>query len=271
MNTHTIPDRDSNKDSFIKIVEKGIQAINRNEVSKVVLARTKTIGFNKAVDFARVYKNLCLQNLNAFVTMVAIPNNGIWIGASPELLLEKYIKGSARSIALAGTRKKTATKSSWGEKELNEQLMVSTFIETVLAKSEIYEYKKNGPQTSIAGEMEHIQTEFIFNIGNNKVLNFNKIAQELHHSPAICGDQRQAALDFILANESFNRDYFCGYLGPINTANYSKLFINIRCIQFWQNTGVLYAGAGITGDSVPEDEWQETNLKCDTILKALNL
>ncbi len=270
-NLHIAPDGDSDKKSFVNIVEKGIRKINRNEVSKVVLARTKTIDFTKSIDYAKIYKNLCHQNRNAFVTMVAIPNNGIWIGASPELLLEKTVNGSVRSTALAGTRRKTTIVSPWGEKELNEQLMVSTFIEAILEKSGIQKYKKNGPQTRSAGAMEHIQTEFIFSMDNEQLLDFNIIAQELHHSPAICGDPKQTTFDFIVDNEPFNRDYFCGFLGPVNTTKFSKLFINIRCIQFWQKTGVLYAGAGITSDSIPNDEWDETNLKCDTILKALNL
>jgi isochorismate synthase len=31
----------------------------------------------------------------------------------------------------------------------------------------------------------------------------------------------------------------------------------------------LYAGAGLTEDSVPEREWQETEMKCKTLLNII--
>jgi isochorismate synthase len=36
------------------------------------------------------------------------------------------------------------------------------------------------------------------------------------------------------------------------------------------DTATLYAGAGLTEDSNPEREWQETEMKCQTILAVLN-
>ena len=50
----------------------------------------------------------------------------------------------------------------------------------------------------------------------------------------------------------------------------SDLFVHIRCMKLEGNLATLYAGAGLTEDSVPEREWQETEMKCQTLLKVMN-
>jgi isochorismate synthase len=41
-------------------------------------------------------------------------------------------------------------------------------------------------------------------------------------------------------------------------------------MQLLQHEAVLYAGAGITGESSPEKEWQETQHKLQTMFKILS-
>jgi len=41
-------------------------------------------------------------------------------------------------------------------------------------------------------------------------------------------------------------------------------------MQILRTRAVLYAGAGITHDSIPEKEWDETTLKCQTLLDVMN-
>jgi isochorismate synthase len=40
-------------------------------------------------------------------------------------------------------------------------------------------------------------------------------------------------------------------------------------MQLLNDQAVVYAGAGVTIDSVPEDEWSETEMKFNTVLKAM--
>ena len=80
---------------------------------------------------------------------------------------------------------------------------------------------------------------------------------------------RQSALDFIKRTENFDRAFYTGYLGPVNMGEESHLFVNLRCMQLLAGEAVLYAGAGIIADSEPEMEWQETEIKCDTLLNVI--
>ena len=40
-------------------------------------------------------------------------------------------------------------------------------------------------------------------------------------------------------------------------------------MKIQNQVATLYAGGGITEDSIPEKEWQETELKCQTMLAVL--
>jgi isochorismate synthase len=92
----------------------------------------------------------------------------------------------------------------------------------------------------------------------------------LHPTSAVCGMPRQASLDFIKENEGFDRKLYSGYLGPVNLLGETNLFVNLRCMSLSQKQAVIYAGAGVTADSNPEKEWQETELKCETLLNILS-
>ena len=44
--------------------------------------------------------------------------------------------------------------------------------------------------------------------------------------------------------------------------------MNLRCTEIFANGVKLYVGGGITKDSIPEKEWEETELKSQTLLFA---
>jgi isochorismate synthase len=93
--------------------------------------------------------------------------------------------------------------------------------------------------------------------------------QLLHPTSAVCGQPLDKALEFIRKHENYKRQFYTGYLGPINFEDRTDLFVNLRCLQIMQEKLILYAGAGITQDSIPEKEWEETELKLNTLLKVI--
>ena len=79
----------------------------------------------------------------------------------------------------------------------------------------------------------------------------------------------EPALKFLKEHEGYDRQYYAGYLGPVNFNNQTNLFVNLRCMQLQDQTAILYAGAGITVDSDPHEEWIETEMKLNTLLKVI--
>ena len=49
-----------------------------------------------------------------------------------------------------------------------------------------------------------------------------------------------------------------------------QLYVNLRCMKVLDDRLVLYIGGGITHDSVPEEEWEETEIKADTCFRYCN-
>ena len=91
----------------------------------------------------------------------------------------------------------------------------------------------------------------------------------LHPTSAVCGMPLDTSIKFIQEYEDFNRSFFTGYLGYINKNENTSIYVNIRCTQVLNNCMILYAGAGITTESIPQKEWKETELKLDTIRKII--
>jgi isochorismate synthase len=91
----------------------------------------------------------------------------------------------------------------------------------------------------------------------------------LHPTSAVCGMPRKEAHEFLQENEGFDRSFFAGFLGPVNIEGETSIFVNLRTASFNGGRAILYAGAGVTEDSDPEKEWEETELKCQIIGKFI--
>jgi isochorismate synthase len=93
--------------------------------------------------------------------------------------------------------------------------------------------------------------------------------QLLHPTSAVAGMPLEASLEFLKQNEGYDREFYAGYLGPINFDNNIHIFVNLRCMKLLDNQALLFAGAGITIDSVPEKEREETEIKFKTLLNVI--
>ena len=91
------------------------------------------------------------------------------------------------------------------------------------------------------------------------------LAKKLHPTPAVGGLPQQKAINFIRERENFDRQFYAGFFG-IETDNSARFYVNLRSMQLFKNGLVLYAGGGITAQSNPEAEWEETERKLQTLL-----
>jgi len=80
----------------------------------------------------------------------------------------------------------------------------------------------------------------------------------------------EPSIDFLEKNEGYDREFYSGFLGPVNFDGESKLFVNLRCMQIFETKASIYAGAGVTADSVVEKEVEEVDMKIKTLSQILN-
>jgi isochorismate synthase len=261
------------KSQFTKLVAQGISAIADGKLEKVVPARTKLIDVSGDFNLAKAFQKMLIAYPNSFVNFFHIPKVGTWIGASPETLI-KTKDEHFFTMALAGTQPASGENplksAAWTQKEIEEQALVCRYIVDCFKKIRLREYEEHGPKTIMAGYLLHLRTDFKVDM---KATNFPQLGSVmldlLHPTSAVCGMPRKEAHEFLQENESFDRSFFAGFLGPVNIDGETSIFVNLRTASFKGTKAILYAGAGVTEDSDPDKEWEETELKCQIIGKFI--
>lgn len=243
-------------------IQKVIHFIQENNLSKLVLSRLKLVNYkNQKIDFIQSFLNLCDHFPSAFV-YVFIQNGKCWMGAFSEVLGDFNTETSEfKTMSLAGT---LPLNEDWTEKEVEEQKPVTEFIANTLSKYSSF-IEQSETHDHISGNIKHLKTDFKAKIGLEKL---DQLIENLHPTPAVCGIPTDFCKNAIENFEKFPRDLYAGYI-KVETPESIKYFVNLRCAEFLGNAALIHVGGGITPESSPEKEWQETELKADAILKNL--
>ncbi len=257
-------------EEFIDNVNKAISAMKAAEFQKVVLSKVREEQFPEGFQPEDFFLKLCQKYPHAFVYMMQLPEVGCWIGATPEPLLT-IENGSVKTVSLAGTQVVTELEIEdyrWSSKEIEEQGIVTNFVEQTLLSLQISNITKTGPENYRAANLIHLKT--VFEFPQTDVENrFSELLKALHPTPSVGGLPKNEARNFILDNEQHDRGYYTGFFGPVNINEKSAIFVNLRCLQLFDNNFVLYSGAGITSSSVAEKEWEETDNKMLTLMNVM--
>ncbi len=274
----SLPDHDT-KARFERTVELAVSTIRQKQFHKVVLSRTKELSYTDQFLPAKAFQKLAKAYPHAFVSLVNLPDQKeLWLGASPEALVQQKSDGTFKTMSLAGTQKAKDEEGNliakydirWGQKEIEEQALVSRYIVECFKKIRLREYLETGPKTVLAGNLYHLRTDFEV---DTNALNFPELSSVmlrlLHPTSAVCGVPKIPSLQFLSEIEGYDRSFYSGFLGPVQVEGDSNLFVNLRTVRLKDGIATFYAGAGITEDSIPEREWEETELKCETLLKVI--
>lgn len=261
--------------SYTELVKQGVQQIEKGTFEKVVPSRTKMIDLPLGFDIVQSFQNLCDAYPNALISFVSSPETGSWLGATPEVLVSVEDKAIFRTVALAGTQPYNTGVNlrsvAWTQKEIEEQALVERYVISCFKKIRVREYDEHGPKTVVAGNLMHLKSDFTVDM---KAINFPQLGsvmlQLLHPTSAVCGMPLEPALEFLQQNEGYNRQFYAGFLGPVQVNNNINIFVNLRCMQLLDSKAILYAGAGVTIDSIPENEWNETEIKFNTLLNVIS-
>lgn len=264
--TESISERKT-KDDYIHCFDSFIKPLQENTLDKLVLSRSLTLDREAGFSPAKAFYKACGQYLRSYVYLCHTPETGTWLGGTPEILLSGE-KGEWLTVALAGTQplQNGELPSHWNDKNKREQLLVSNYIYDRLSSLGI-ESTMEGPYSAHAGALCHLKTDFRFRLEDSNRL--GDLLKLLHPTPAVCGLPKEEAYQFILEHEGYNRHYYSGFIGWLNPAGRTDLYVNLRCMNIHHDTLSLYAGGGLLASSCPEDEWQETEDKLQTMRALL--
>lgn len=269
LKTFIIPNSQIFYDSYSQeeyqiLIEKTIQNIKEDRLGKVVISRSKQFPADK-FDALKGFKSLVENYPNACVYLFGHEDCGVWMGATPETLVQG--KGNEIStLSLAGTKVK-GCESEFGPKEFAEQQLVTDFINEIFENNPgLEEIKIGDREISQAGNLVHLCTKI--KAQKTEQFNLEQFLMDYHPTPAVGGNPKKQALKLISKLENHSRSYYSGYFG-LKKKDSFHYFVNLRCMQLFDKSVVLYAGGGITAESQAFEEWQETESKMKTLLNVL--
>ena len=250
-----------NQPDYIARIKELKEKMTLTGVSKTVFSRV--IHITQAVNPKVTFQTMCLNYPETFCYLISDAQTGTWMGASPEKLLNQIPTGEIQIHALAGTQQKDHI--NWTEKEYEEQQLVTDYIANKLTDHGFSDFTIGNRETIVTGKVAHLRT--MFHLKDSEHL--DKLVRLLHPTPAVCGTPSDQAKSLIVASEQHKRKFYTGFLGSLGTELGVHLFVNLRCMQITTGGTYIYVGGGITQKSEPEAEWNETELKAETLLQVI--
>lgn len=240
--------------------------LTKGVLRKVVLARQKTVECDEEIDALQLFNRACKLYPMQMIALVSAYECGTWLMATPEVMLQGH-NHLWRTMALAGTMKASDDPNGWSVKNIREQRLVSSYISTCLA-SHAHDIDLRGPMTAQAGALVHLKSEFTFRL--NDEAKVGELLNDLYPTPAVCGIPKEETRRLITQFEPKPREYYSGFMGPMNIHGNTDLYVSLRCMKIAANQCTLFAGGGLITDSVESQEWNETEAKMGTMLRCLN-
>ncbi len=256
--------------AYLASVHEQIAILKKRHNAKTVLSRVIASATDRPLN--EIAKELFDTFPSTFRFLFFTQETGLWLGASPELLLS-YDSGSSSifTMALAGSRAKSEdTNSDWDEKNKEEHRLVADFIASQISSAGLSP-QISAPDTVTYGAVEHLHTAI--SAVNADSATASHLLDMLNPTPALGGYPRDAALQDINTFENHDRLCYGGYIAIHDKAGI-KAYVNLRCAMMSFNpngklTYNIFSGGGITALSTPAEEWMETELKALPLRKIL--
>ncbi|PHV62602.1 isochorismate synthase [Cyanobacterium aponinum] len=259
---------------FIDKVNKGLEAIKSEKLTKIVVAHALEIKTENKFNIVKSLENLRNNHPDCYIFSIGNEDQEYFIGASPERLLS--IKDNQLvSDALAGSAPRGKNEDEDflignnlldSEKEKREHQAVSNFIFNQLSAMGL-QPKKASLQLLKLSNIQHLWTPIYAEI--KEEINPLEIVRQLHPTPAVAGVPIEVACQEIETSEKFDRSLYAAPIGWLDLQGNCEFIVGIRSALIKENYARLYAGAGIVTGSKPEQELTEIKLKFQALLQAL--
>lgn len=257
------------RDEYLAAVSRVIESCRQRQ-GKTVFSRAISSTMADGTTAGTIFDDLCREFPQTFRFIFHTPETGVWLGATPELLLDHDdATRRCRVMSLAGTRPRTEGDTPWDDKNLRENRFVTDFITDTFRA--LGADATTSPQQTLryGRNIEHICHMIEATLPHG--VTAAELIDSLNPTPALCGTPREAAIADITANELHNRGCYGGAVGLVSTATRSlRLFVTLRCCHISGRTIRAFAGGGITPDSDPATEWRESSAKASFFTRHMH-
>ena len=276
------PSTDTNQQEYEAMVKKAKEHIIDGDIFQVVLSRTKIEPCpDEPLD---VYKRLRQLNPSPYMFYLNTPNT-VLMGSSPELNLR--VSGIENPIVeirpIAGTKPRGRidgkidrdidyryeAELKLDRKELAEHIMLVD-----LARNDVARVARSGSrivtELLTVEKYESVQ-HLVSNVKGELREDFDALNAYLAtmNMGTLTGAPKIEAMKIIRELEKNKRGYYGGAVMYLTVDGQFDSCITIRSLQVKDHTAYIRAGGGIVHDSVPKTEFEETEHKARSCLKAI--
>ena len=259
---------------FEAAVARARELIEAGALEKIVLAREVQVHAPRAHDPAAVFGALREAFPSCFIVCVG-RGDAAFVAASPELLVRREGQ-RVSTMALAGSTRRSAdpaVDAHLGEqlirsaKDREEHAIVARRIERELAPHALWIAASPEPVLVRVANIQHLATPIRAQLAEPREA--IELLELLHPTPAVGGDPRERALEWIPALEGLDRGWYAGPVGWVDATGDGELCVALRCALLRGEVAHCYAGVGVVRDSDPAAELAETELKLQALLPLL--
>ncbi|MEM7593446.1 MAG: isochorismate synthase [Cyanobacteria bacterium P01_A01_bin.83] len=269
-------DREQSQDTgyFKSVVKSALDSIAKGEMSKIVVAHTTEINSAVAFDLVKSLANLRSLHPDCYIFSTSNGQGQNFVGASPERLLSVQNQQMVTD-ALAGSAPRGANNTEdlhlanlllKNRKEKREHHAVRDFMIDGL-RSIGLKAQQLPMQLLKLSNIQHLWTPIYAHLPAD--IQPLEIVELLHPTPAVAGVSTKTACAKIRDYEKFNRSLYAAPLGWVDSEGNCEFIVGIRSALIDGDRAILYAGAGIVSGSNPDKEFDEIQLKLQSLLKAL--
>lgn len=256
-------------------VKRAKKLISHSAFEKIVLARNLTVPKPDDISPTQIINILRNQYSKCYSFLIHRKTGETFLGCTPERLVSIH-KNYVLTEALAGSmqRGKTATEDTILEKSLSQSrknrhehnFVIQDIEERLLPFVEGIE-RDNRPEVKKLTNVQHLYTPITARLKSG--IDPLTLIEHLHPTPAVGGYPWPKAKPYVRKLESFDRGWYAGPVGWLNSKGGGEFVVGIRSGLLKDDNAHIFAGCGIVEDSDPDTEWEETNLKLMPMLSAL--
>ena len=261
--------------AYLRKIELAQEQIRNGEIYQLCL--TNEILIETTVDPLLTFLRLREQNPAPYACFMRLGDTSV-VCASPEQFLETYSNGMISSKPIKGTRRRGATPEEdaqialelgTNQKERAENLMIVD-----LMRNDFGQVCETGTvEVSAMFVVETYATvhQLVSTIVGKLRRDSNALEAIGCSFPggSMTGAPKIRAMQIIADLEEGFRGLYSGALGYIGADGVVELGMTIRTLVFKNSEARIGVGGGITIDSDPEAELDETKLKAKALLRAL--
>ena len=267
-------DRIQDPGYFKSVVTSALNSIAIDEFSKIVIAHTTDIQSSVPFEIIKSLGNLRKLHPDCYIFSTSNGEGQNFIGASPERLISVQNRQLVTD-ALAGSAPRGTNNSEdlhlanlllKNRKEKREHKAVSDYTIERL-RSMGLKPQQLPLQLLKLSNIQHLWTPIYAHLPPD--IEPLEIVSLLHPTPAVAGVSTEIACDKIRLYEKFDRSLYAAPLGWVDYEGNCEFIVGIRSALIDGDRARLYAGAGIVSGSNPDKEFEEVQLKLQSLLKAL--